>query len=139
MQRIAGGSLVVMASEHDRPPPLSEATLWEFEHVIESAMKSGAVLPVRFGTLLATAADAEHWLETRREELMANLEHVRGAVELSVRGVWPAERPELGGWRQYGDRVHACPAGPATASPRTAPIGFMPNSTASPAPRVTGS
>jgi hypothetical protein len=92
--RIAAAGLVVLVSEHDHLPPLSEETLWDFEHVIESAMKSGAVLPVRFGTLLATAADVKRMLETRRDELMAKLEQVRGAVELSVRGVWPAaQRP----------------------------------------------
>ncbi|HEY2004858.1 MAG TPA: GvpL/GvpF family gas vesicle protein [Solirubrobacteraceae bacterium] len=134
VQRIAGGSLVVMVSEHDQPPPLSEATLWEFEHVIESAMKSGPVLPVRFGTLLATAADVEQWLETRREELMAKLENVRGAVELSVRGVWPAEEPSAAAGadtgteymrarlapqrraRELADRVHAQLDGFARAS-----------------------
>jgi hypothetical protein len=89
---------------------------------------------VRFGTLLATAADVEHWLETRCEELMATLEHVRGAVELSVRGVWPAERASAAAGadtgteymrarlapqrraRELADRVHAQLDGFARAS-----------------------
>jgi hypothetical protein len=95
VQRIAASDLVVLASEHDQLPPLSEQTLWDFEHVIESAMNAGAVLPVRFGTLLATAQDVERMLATRRDELMAKLEHVRGAVELSVRGVWPTAQAPI--------------------------------------------
>jgi hypothetical protein len=135
VRRIAAAGLVVLASEHDQLPPLSEETSWDFEHVIESAMKSGAVLPVRFGTLLATAADVEQWLEARREELMAKLEHVRGAVELSVRGVWAPAQPPIAAAsadtgteymrarlaperraRELADRVHAQLDGLARAS-----------------------
>jgi hypothetical protein len=92
---IAAADLVVLASDHDEFPPLSEETLWDFERVIESAMNWGAILPVRFGTLLPTAQDVERMLEARRDELMAKLEHVRGAVELSVRGVWPGGAPPI--------------------------------------------
>ncbi len=80
--------LTAIVSEHAEAPALDEDTLWTFERVIESFMAGGAVLPVRFGTTLATAEEVQAMLERRRTELIAKLEDVRGAVELSVRGVW---------------------------------------------------
>jgi hypothetical protein len=135
VQCVTAAGLVVLASEHDAIPSLSEETMWEFERVIESVMDIGAVLPMRFGTLLATAHEVQRMLESRRGELLAKLARVRGGVELSVRGVW-SQAPEpvaaesaqsgtdylqarLGAQRQareLAERVHAQLDGFARAS-----------------------
>ncbi len=95
---IARGGLVAVVSEHDRPPELDEESLWMFERVIEIHMTAGAVLPVRYGTLLADASAAELMLGRRGPELAQKLGRIRGAVELSVRGIWPqdSEPPSSG-------------------------------------------
>lgn len=98
LTHIAAGGLVAITSEHEQPPALDEDTLWVFEAVIESHMAAGAVLPVRFGTLLADVAAAELMLQRRAPELIEKLGRIRGAVELSVRGIWPpgSEAPPAG-------------------------------------------
>ena len=89
VKRIAAAGLVALTSEHDTMPAPLEEDLWRFEHVIESGLLSGPILPARFGTLLETVQAVEQMLQTRGRELHDKLERVRGAVELSVRGVWP--------------------------------------------------
>jgi hypothetical protein len=86
---IAAAGLWAAVSDHNAAPELDEATLWTFEQVVESLMDDCAVLPVRFGSLLADVAEVEEMLTARRGALAAKLDRVRGAVELSVRGVWP--------------------------------------------------
>ncbi|MGH2870046.1 MAG: GvpL/GvpF family gas vesicle protein [Solirubrobacteraceae bacterium] len=86
---VAAESLVAAVTEHDRAPAAEVETLWTFDHVIEALMGEGAALPVRFGTLLDAVGDVERMLRIRRLELEHKLEGIRGAVELSVRGIWP--------------------------------------------------
>jgi Gas vesicle synthesis protein GvpL/GvpF len=90
---VAAAGLWAAVSDHDGAPELDEETLWTFERVVESLMNDCAVLPVRFGTLLAGVAEVEEMLTARRDDLAAKLDRVRGAVELSVRGVWPDPNP----------------------------------------------
>ncbi|HEX8974994.1 MAG TPA: GvpL/GvpF family gas vesicle protein [Solirubrobacteraceae bacterium] len=93
VSRIGAAGLVALASEHAVKPELTEEALWSFERVLESVMEAHAVLPVRFGALLADAGEVARMLELRRAEFVPKLERVRGAVELSVRGIW-SEAPE---------------------------------------------
>ncbi|MGB9183488.1 MAG: GvpL/GvpF family gas vesicle protein [Solirubrobacteraceae bacterium] len=86
---VAAGGLAAVVTEHDRTPALDVETLWTFEHVIEALMGAGAALPVRFGTLLESDGDVEGMLITHRLDLVRKLDEIRGAVELSVRGIWP--------------------------------------------------
>ncbi|MEA2213588.1 MAG: hypothetical protein QOF83_3536 [Solirubrobacteraceae bacterium] len=88
LQAIEAGGLVAVASGHSTTPPLDEAILWRFEQVIESLMQHGAVLPVRFGTTMETTDAIVAMLQSGRPELVDKLDAVRGAVELSVRGIW---------------------------------------------------
>ncbi len=90
VRRIGSGGLVAIATEHGRSPAFDEEALWAFEQVVESHMTDGAILPIRFGTLLPDAAATERMLRERRTEFSDKLERIRGAVELSVRGIWPA-------------------------------------------------
>jgi hypothetical protein len=86
---VAAQGLVAAVTEHDRTPALDVETLWTYERVIEALMGAGTALPVRFGTLLDADDDVERMLATHRLDLEHKLEGIRGAVELSVRGIWP--------------------------------------------------
>jgi hypothetical protein len=86
---VATEGLVAAVTEHDPTPALDVETLWTFEHVIEALIGEGAALPVRFGTLLSADGDVARMLTTRRLDLERKLDGIRGAVELSVRGIWP--------------------------------------------------
>jgi hypothetical protein len=63
--------------------------LWARESLLEDLMDERALLPIRFGTRVADDAAAAAAVEPRAAELVAALERVRGAVEVSVRGVAP--------------------------------------------------
>jgi hypothetical protein len=70
------------------PAEPREATpdaLWRHEERVEELMAERDLLPVRFGTLVADEQAAARAVADRREELLASLERVRGAVELAVR------------------------------------------------------
>jgi hypothetical protein len=65
--------------------PLTRDVLWRHEERVEELMEKRDLLPVRFGTLVADEQAAAREVARRREELVAALERVRGAVELAVR------------------------------------------------------
>jgi hypothetical protein len=64
---------------------LTPEVLWRHEETVEALMEERDLLPVRFGTLVADEDAAAQAVAKRREKLLAGLERVRGAVELSVR------------------------------------------------------
>jgi hypothetical protein len=66
----------------------TQANLWKHEAVVEALLADRAVLPVRFGTLLADEAAALSSLAQHYAGFVANLGRVRGRVELSVRVLW---------------------------------------------------
>jgi gas vesicle protein GvpL/GvpF len=79
--------------------PASEAhvspeTLWRHEDVVEALMADRDLLPVRYGTRLEDEAAVARAVADRRDELVAALDRVRGAVELSVRVVATGTRTE---------------------------------------------
>ncbi|MDQ6834570.1 MAG: GvpL/GvpF family gas vesicle protein [Actinomycetota bacterium] len=90
---IGQDGLVALVSEHAMPPSIDEQSLWAFEAVIEAHMSDRTVLPARFGSLIEDAGAVEHLLRDRRSELQATMERIRGAVELSVRAIWPGGEP----------------------------------------------
>jgi len=69
-------------------PPATEAGVLRHESVVEAAMELGAVLPVRFGTVVADEDAAREALDARAEEFAAGLKRVRGRVELALRVLW---------------------------------------------------
>jgi len=76
-------------------------TLWRREALLEALMEQGTLLPVRYGTVVADEAAAVEAVSEHRDAFARALAWVRGAVELSVRAVGPAEAaPEAA-------RVHA--------------------------------
>lgn len=64
--------------------PTAEA-VWQHEQIIETLMEDRAVLPVRFGAVLADNAALVAELETHYVDLTADLARLRGHVELAVR------------------------------------------------------
>ena len=66
----------------------TQDNLWKHEAVVEALLADRAVLPVRFGTLLADEAAAQASLAQHYAAFVANLGRVRGRVELSVRVLW---------------------------------------------------
>jgi hypothetical protein len=62
-------------------------TLWRREAQLERLMEQRDLLPVRYGTRVADEQAAVAAVAPRGEALARALDHVRGAVELSVRAV----------------------------------------------------
>jgi hypothetical protein len=73
---------------------VSAEMLWRREAVVEALMESADLLPLRYGTRFDDTATAAAAVEQRQDGLAAALDRVRGAVELSVRVLVPAERDE---------------------------------------------
>jgi hypothetical protein len=126
------------------PPDDLEPTLErlrEHERVVEELMANRALLPVRFGSLLAGEDELRELLEARRPEFSEALDRVRGRVELGVRASagGPGERSAAaeGGAvaarpgsaylerrmaaRRFAQELHVrlAPAAVAAAAPRT--------------------
>jgi hypothetical protein len=83
--------------------PKPEA-LWRHELVVEQLMPLGAVLPARFGTTFQHAGALAAAVERQHGALLAQLERVRGCVELAVRVQLPKpDTPEPQDGRSYVD------------------------------------
>src|SRR5579862_4699419 len=92
---VLGGGLAAVVSEHDEPPrERSPARLREYGRAVDALMAAlPALLPARFGTVLAGPAAARAALARNAGEWSAALARVRGAVELAVRAEWPDAAP----------------------------------------------
>lgn len=88
-----GGVYGPAPEEEARP---TEDALWAHERVVEALMDDGAVLPARFGTVVADLERLEEELLRRKAEFARALERVRGRVELGVRAAWIGQRPAGG-------------------------------------------
>lgn len=84
------GPLRALVSEHAVAPEPGEDLLWMHERVVEDLMEGATILPMRFGSTVDKPEALLAMLEQRRDEFMASLELVRGAVELSVRAQLPS-------------------------------------------------
>jgi alkanesulfonate monooxygenase SsuD/methylene tetrahydromethanopterin reductase-like flavin-dependent oxidoreductase (luciferase family) len=105
VRSVRAGAVDVLVSEHDRIEPSADVDeVWAHENVVESAAESGAVLPLRFGSVVADEAAVQSLVEERAQEFTRALDRVRGAVEIGVRAAVstdetpepvasPAERP----------------------------------------------
>jgi hypothetical protein len=69
----------------------TEDNLWQHEAVVEALMADRAVLPVRFGTLLADESAIQAALAAHYTNFASSLDRVRGRVELSLRVLWDFE------------------------------------------------
>ena len=98
-------SLLAVVSEHaGAAPEPSAATLTAYERIVHRLMDRGAILPARFGSVLDDEPEVRALLRRRREDLVARLRRVRGAVEISLRASWrEATRPRSDGGRPQSD------------------------------------
>jgi Gas vesicle synthesis protein GvpL/GvpF len=116
LRRVGSSAPFAIVSEHeDLPLERGEKDLWTHERVVEEAMATGAVLPMRFGSSLPDQAAVTSALRERKLEFERGLDRVRGAVELSVRATLNVEEISK---RAEPHRTHAggAPAeGPGTA------------------------
>ena len=69
----------------------SAPNVWRHEQVAEALMKDHAVLPARFGTIMAGPDVVEETLSRNRDAFADGLRRVRGCVELGVRVMWQAD------------------------------------------------
>jgi hypothetical protein len=67
------------------PPEPSPGALWHHEQVAADLMADRAVLPLRFGSVLAGERELRALLRDREREFETALDFVRGRVEVSVR------------------------------------------------------
>jgi Gas vesicle synthesis protein GvpL/GvpF len=63
-------------------------TMWEYEQVLERLMARHAILPARFGSVLADRATVRAMLGDRRQELERALARVSGSVEFGITTAW---------------------------------------------------
>ena len=75
-----------------RAPAPDRDSLLQHDRVVFSLMEGGAVLPMRFGSVVGEEGELRELLAQRRDELSRRLEHVRGRVEFGVRATWPSPR-----------------------------------------------
>jgi hypothetical protein len=97
LRTVTSGSLAAVVSDVEGPRPVpDEDTLWDHERVVEALMARGAVLPMRFGSVLDDDAAVVELLRARDAELRDALARVTGAIELGVRAAWAVEEPPSG-------------------------------------------
>jgi hypothetical protein len=86
LEAIRTSGIEAVASEHEELDlPADEDALWTHERVVEALMDQGAVLPMRFGSLLESENQVRVLLSSRGAEFRRALDRVRGAVEVGVR------------------------------------------------------
>ncbi len=104
LRAVAEGPLVAVVSDQDgRDPEPTPAALGAYERTVRRLMERGAILPAQFGSVLDDEAGVRGLLRWRREDLLARLERVRGAVEIGLRASWSdASRGRSRGWPQTG-------------------------------------
>lgn len=89
LHTIVEGPLAAIVTEHEgNPPEPAIERLREYEHTVRRLMDSGAILPARFGSVLADEGTVRALLRRRRRDLLARVRRVRGAVELALRASW---------------------------------------------------
>lgn len=91
---IGDDGFVALVSECVDPLSFSREAAWAFDQVIDAQMPEHTVLPARLGSMFADASALQAVLRTRRDELTAGFERVRGAVELGVRATFTAAGDE---------------------------------------------
>jgi Gas vesicle synthesis protein GvpL/GvpF len=85
LRAVPSGGLVVVCGPAAEGEEVTEEALWRHEEIVEALMNDRDVLPVRYGTRVADETEAARAVAARSDQLRAVLEHVSGAVELSLR------------------------------------------------------
>jgi hypothetical protein len=104
LHTIVEGPLAAVVSDHagEAPEP-GLAHLREYESTVRRLMDCGAILPARFGSVLADEGAVRGRLRRHHRDLLSRLRRVRGTVELALRATWrvgagmlPGTRPATG-------------------------------------------
>jgi hypothetical protein len=82
-----GGIAAVVSPFEDESVPVTRENVFAHERVIGHVLAHTTPLPFRFGTVV-DAARLEGYVNSQRERLEAQLERVRGCVEMSVKVIW---------------------------------------------------
>jgi hypothetical protein len=83
-----GPVTAVVSDEPAGRPDSTIGALLEFEQTVERLMHGRPVLPAQFGSVLPDESAVRALLEARRDELVARLDQVRGAVQFELRARW---------------------------------------------------
>jgi hypothetical protein len=78
------GDLVVLASDLELPPEANARTLAAHNDVVATTLDAAAVVPFKFGVVLATS-EVDAWLGAHAQLVRATLGQLRGCVEMSVK------------------------------------------------------
>lgn len=94
LRAVRDGELAALVSDTAvREFEIVRDQLMAHHHVLEEAMTLGDILPVSFGTVADTEQDVvQALLKGTTKQLQANLERIRGRVELALRVMWNRER-----------------------------------------------
>jgi hypothetical protein len=91
LRAVVDGPLMAIVTDHDDPGTLAASeALDEYERTVQRLMEARAILPAPFGRALADDEAVREMLRRRRRDLLAKLDGVRGAVELSLHARWRA-------------------------------------------------
>ena len=97
VETIAAGELAAyVRRDVARAPAPDRESLLRHDRIVFSLMDSGAVLPMRFGSVVREEDEIRALLAERHDELRRRLEHVRGRVEFGVRATWRSTPPAPG-------------------------------------------
>jgi hypothetical protein len=95
---MAGDGLGCVVSDYGRedlaalPKEELVRSLLAHQQVVEHVMQGHTVLPVRFGTLLDSAAEVPDLLSQGHSQLVSALASIRGKVEIEVAATWDTGR-----------------------------------------------
>jgi Gas vesicle synthesis protein GvpL/GvpF len=94
-----GGIVAVVSPFEGESAAVTRKNVFAHERVIDHVLAHTTPLPFRFGTVVDEAR-LESYVNSQRERLEAQLERVRGCVEMSVKVIWSVsavKREALGG------------------------------------------
>jgi len=79
-------AMVSLTDQHKIDP--APESVWQHEQLVEALMARHTVLPARFGTIMPDYAALEAELAGRYAGFAADIDRLRGRVEVSVRVMW---------------------------------------------------
>lgn len=94
-----GGIAAVVSPFEGESVPVTRENVFAHERVIGHVLAHTTPLPFRFGTVVS-AERLESYVNSQRARLQAQLERVRGCVEMSVKVIWAisaVKREAMGG------------------------------------------
>jgi hypothetical protein len=93
VRRIVHGELAALVSDVEAGPLVAARGLRAHWRVLEEAVATATVLPVRFGTVMESdGAVVDQFLAPRHDRLVALLAELSGKVQLSVKAFYDEER-----------------------------------------------